>query len=247
MFFKRFYLIFVKPYNWALDLLFPRLCLGCQKEGSFVCPQCLEILPIQKSVSCFFCQKRLIKDLICQNCKRKFDSRLDGIFIASDWENNLLREIIYRFKYSFIKELGEILAEIAFKFLANHKILETLGGEKIFVPVPLFKRRLLWRGFNQAEVLAKILSDRFKIESIDVLERCHFTPPQVEIKEKDLRQKNVLNAFKIKPEFHFLDLKNKIVILVDDVSTTGSTLNECARVLKILKPRKIFGLVVAQG
>ena len=247
MFFKQFKSIFAKFYNWALDLLFPRLCLGCQKEGFFVCDECFQTLPIQKSASCFFCQKRLSRDFFCPKCKEKFRLKIDGIITASDWDNPLLREIIHRYKYSFIKELGEILAKIISEFLAQQKIIESLPGEKILVPVPLFKRRLLWRGFNQAEILAKILGVNFEIEVLEILERRRATFPQTQIQDKKTRQENIAGAFKIKFEFLNLDLRNKTIILVDDVSTTGATLNECAKTLKILKPRKILGLVVARG
>ncbi len=239
--------VFGKIRDWTLDLLFPRFCAGCGKEGFFICPECLKKLPRQKSVSCFFCQKRLGDGFVCRKCKEKYHLKIDGIFVAADWSDPLLREIIYLYKYSFIKELGKELAEIISDFLIIQRILENLDGAKIFAPVPLFKRRLIWRGFNQAGILAERLGKKFEIEFKEILERPRATFPQMEIKDKKTRQENIFGAFKIKTEFLNLDLRDKTVIIVDDVSTTGATLLECAKILKILKPKRIFGLVVARG
>jgi len=238
---------FLKIRAWILDLLFPRFCAGCRKEGFFICPKCLEKLPRQKSISCFFCQKRLSREFICQKCKEKYHLKIDGIFIASDWSNYLLRKIIYLYKYSFIKELAVPLSELMIDFFQTNKLIDWPASQLILAPVPLFKRRLVWRGFNQAGVLAEILGKELKIETKEILERCRATFPQMEIKDKKTRRENVSNAFKIKTEFLNLDLRNKTVIIIDDVSTTGATLLECAKTLKTLKPAGIFGLVIARG
>ena len=239
--------VFRKIRDWTLDLLFPRFCAGCKKEGFFICPKCLEKIPRQKSVSCFFCQKRLSGGLICLKCKEKYHLKIDGIFVAADWSSHLLRELIYLYKYSFIKELATPLSKLMIDFWQTNQLTNWLTDQLILVPIPLFKRRLIWRGFNQAEILAETFGNKFGIELKEILERPRATFPQMEIKDKKTRQENVSGAFKIKTEFLNLNLKNKTVILIDDVSTTGATLLECAKVLKTLKPKRVFGLVVARG
>lgn len=248
-------MFFKEIYRWTLDLLFPRFCAGCKKEGFFICPQCLEKLTVQKSISCFFCQKRLSDGFVCRKCKEKYHLKIDGIFTVADWSDPLLREIIYLYKYSFIKELAFPLSKLMIDFWQTNQLTDYLTNQPIdyptnqliLVPVPLFKRRLIWRGFNQSEILAGILGKKFEIETKEILERERATLPQMEIKDKKTRQKNVYNAFKIKPEFLKLNMENKTIILVDDVSTTGATLIECAKALKDLKPERIFGLVIARG
>lgn len=240
-------MFFKKIYHWILDLLFPRFCAGCKKEGFFICPQCLEKLTVQKSITCFFCQKRLSNDFVCQKCKEKYHLKIDGIFTAADWSDHLLREIIYLYKYSFIKEMAVPLSKLMIDFWQTNQLTNYLTNQLILVPVPLFKRRLAWRGFNQAGILSEILGEKFNIEVKEILERGRATLPQMEIKDKKTRQENVSGAFKIKPEFLKLNMENRTIILIDDVSTTGATLIECAKALKDLKPKRIFGLVIARG
>lgn len=118
----------------------------------------------------------------------------------------------------------------------------------ILAPVPLHKKRLVWRGFNQAELLAEQISKKLKIRIYkDILIRQKNTAPQMEIKDKDERVKNVKDAFEAKKSFSQDEFKNRIFILIDDVSTTGSTLQECAKALKTLKPKEIWAFVIAKG
>lgn len=241
--------------DWLLDILFPKFCLSCHQEGFYVCPDCFAKLPIQKHFYCYLCGKRSPNGETCPKCKSKAGSKLTGLLVASDWNNLLVRQIIYEYKYRFITELSSLLTQLLVVFLnqsgffTQHLPLDI--NSYILIPVPLHPRRLAWRGFNQAELLANGISNYLKIPvANNLIRRCHHTPPQMDITDKNERIKNVTNAFALNPNFKIgtgNQIKNKIIILVDDISTTGSTLNECAKALKPLKPKEMWGLVLARG
>ena len=252
-----------KLINWVLDLLFPKFCLGCQKEGFYICSDCLAKIEINKFSNCFICGKRTADNQVCSTCQRK--TKLTGLLIASSWENLLLRQIIYEYKYRFIKDLSIPLSELLVIFL-NHSGFFTQHlpldiDSYILIPIPLHKRRLIWRGFNQAELLAKQLNKYLKIPLVNnLIIRSRHTLPQMDISDKSKRIKNIANAFQLNPEWSpgfsqrqeshpkgWSPVRGKIIILIDDVCTTGSTLEECAKILKPLKPKEIWGLVLARG
>lgn len=118
------------------------------------------------------------------------------------------------------------------------------------IPVPLHGRRLRWRGFNQStllsETIAKNLLAGMEIEVLeDAITRKHFTKPQMEVKDYETRQMNIKNCFEINKEFRE-KIRTKRILLVDDVCTTGSTINECAKELRKLNPKSISAVVLAR-
>jgi ComF family protein len=123
------------------------------------------------------------------------------------------------------------------------------------VPVPLHKRKLRERGFNQAELLAKEVAEYFSLSlETKALIRKKYTPPQVRTKNHKARRESLKNAFEISSIFtkkciseNTNFLKEKIIILIDDVTTTGATLFEAAKVLKRAGAKEVWGLVVAKG
>lgn len=212
--------------EFILDLLFPIRCLGCGQEREFICSTCFEEIPLNKE-----------PPLISQ------EPTLAGLMVASDYDYPLVKQAIHRYKYDFVKDLAKPLGQLMIKKLTA--TLYRKGTPFILIPVPLHKKRLRWRGFNQAELLAEVISQEIKIPLIsNLLVRARHDLPQVQIKSSQERKENIKHAFKLR---HGLDLENKTIILVDDVSTTGATLEECAKVLKPLQPKQIWGLVVARG
>jgi competence protein ComFC len=257
-----------KLSNWIFDILFPRYCLSCGREGFCVCPECFVKITIQKNFYCYLCGRRSPIGKSCPECKSKIGSAMTGLLVAGDWNNLLVRQMIYECKYRFIKELTLPLAAILIKFLTINYLTdwpdkqENLPAVKlsnwpsdklILVPVPLHKRRLSWRGFNQSLLITQQINTHLKIPVIaDLLLRTRHTPPQMDINNKIERIENVASAFSLNPEYKNKpvtceQVKGKIVILIDDVCTTGSTLEECARALKPLRPKEIWGLVIARG
>jgi len=209
-----------------LDLFFPPFCINCKREGSYLCEDCQATLEISEIHQRFFSQN--LKDL----------------YFPIDYQKSLIKNLIRSFKYEpFIKELAKSLASLIIEHL---QLIDNKPDfpDFILIPTPLDKKRLKWRGFNQAEEIAKELSKFLKIPLInDVLIKIKETQPQVELSE-DERRENIKGVFSIKNKELII---NKKILLVDDVYTTGSTMAECARVLKEAGTRKIIGIVIARA
>jgi len=225
--------------DFTINLLFPKFCLGCKKEGFWLCPDCQKSIEIFDSFYCPVCKKRLPDGKICEDCRRK--TKLFRFFAAAPYDNNLTKELIHKLKYSFVKDISKDLAIPIVNFL---KSLNSDFSEFLIIPVPLHKSRLRWRGFNQANEIAKEISKFLKIPLIsNNLVKIKSTKPQVEISDSQKRKENVQGAFRVKNPKIFAGKK---IILVDDIYTTGSTMEECAKVLKRAGAKEIRGIVVAR-
>lgn len=213
--------------NMALDLIFPRNCLGCGEERVYLCENCEKSLANTKPPA------PLHTDY------------LDTVYIACEYAgDNIIGKLIKRVKYKFSLELASVLAETVVRNLSNE--LREFKG--VMIPVPLSKGRMRWRGFNQSELIGKKVASDLASLSINIkfdtelLKKNRDTKQQAECKSKAERLENLHGAFQI-------DVNRKIpehVILFDDVYTTGTTLNECARVLKNAGVKKVFGLAIAK-
>ena len=233
--------------NNLTDLLFPKFCLGCQKEGSFLCQDCKSLLDILEFNYCLCDQKPIrLGYNICQKCKEKF---LSGLYFALSYEKNLTKKLIHQFKYKpYIKNLSEPLAKILIEhFIKSGKNTNEVWENSALVPVPLHKRKLRERGYNQSEELAKELSKIIKIPVLtNVLIKTKSTSPQMELKKQE-RQKNLANAFSINKNCATPDVAQfSKIFLVDDVYTTGSTMQECARVLRSAGTKSAWGITIAR-
>jgi ComF family protein len=216
----------MKIKEFILDLIFPKFCLGCKREGAFLCEDCFSTLEISTT-------------------HRKFNGKnLTDLYFPVNYENFLVKKLIQNFKYPpLIKELKK---ELAFLIISHFLLLDKKPdfSDFILVPIPLNKKKLKRRGFNQAEEIAKELAIFLKIPLIsDCLIKTKETKDQVELSEKE-RKENVKGAFFIKNKEK---IAGKNVLLIDDVFTTGATIEEAARVLKEAEAKKIVGIVVAKA
>jgi competence protein ComFC len=224
-----------------LDLFFPRICLECGKDGSFACESCLKNLKMLEVQECPCCRAKSSSGKFC-NDKCAKDFYFNQLVVSMKYyENNFAKKLIIRWKYKFSEEITNILGNILREnFL---KLSEQNRGLKnaVVVPVPIHKKRLKMRGFNQAEELAKFLSPNY----LNCLERREFRVKQSTLK-RAYRLKNLRGAISLKNGFEKI-IDGKSIILVDDVSTTGSTLNECSKVLKENGASYIAAIVLARG
>ena len=228
--------------NFALSVLFPRFCFCCQKEGNYLCEDCLSIIEISEHQYCL-CEKpqRIWQGGKCQKCRSR---KLNGLYFAAPYQNSLVQNLIKVFKYKpFIKELSKPLASL----IINHfQLLDNPPAffEFLLLSIPLEKRKLRQRGFNQATEIAKELSSFLKIPLIsDCLIKIKETLPQVEL-TATAREENIKGVFLVK---NIEKIRGRKILLVDDIYTTGSTMEEGARVLKIAGAKEVWGVAVARG
>lgn len=233
--------------QWFCDLIFPKKCLGCQNPNSYLCAQCSKNIPIKHSLTCPVCNQPITIKKAHPHCQ----TSLNGLIINSDWHNNLLKKIVYAFKYEFIKELQEPLAQVMINSLKQNIFIQRLKKPPLIIPIPLHPRRLRWRNFNQSELLAKEISQTFHWPMINnLLLRQKHTKPQMGIDNIEKRQQNIKEAFLINPSLKndFSYLSKRTIFLLDDVCTSGATMESAAICLKkAFKPGKIYGLALARA
>jgi competence protein ComFC len=227
-----------------LNILFPIDCAGCGKEDVWLCDDCLLKLPLGRNAGCFFCGKTDPPGFTCSACAA--EHYLDGVFVCADYDNRIIAELVKKLKYSFARELGEVLGKIAARYLKKISAEEKLGKINLqkftVLPIPLHKKRLNWRGFNQAEIIARYFSRQLNLPYQDELIRVKHKTPQAKLGGVE-RRENIRDCFQCLNN----NLTNKNILLIDDVATTGSTLDEAARVLKTAGAVKVWGMVIAKG
>ncbi len=203
-----------------------------------LCEQCLEDLIQMPNNTCTFCNNDTIHSLICEECKKEYP--FDEVVCAYTF-NLPIQRMIHHFKYNEFKKIGAYLgAELAELISSYSFITET----DYIIPVPLHKTKRRFRGFNQAEIIAKALSVKLDIPILkNVLSRKKFTQTQTQLKKHE-REKNVANAFHVK---NIGTIKNKSLLLVDDVLTTGSTMKSIALLLKKNFAKHIYVCTLARA
>jgi len=210
----------LKILEVLLDLIFPRECAMCGANGKYLCD---------------LCRKKAIH----------YGRPLYGndIFAAYKYEKGLfVIALIEKLKYKFSQEIAEILGYILHERFND--FLRRASQENFVITfVPIHKKRHLWRGFNQAQMIAKVLANLSGLPLAEYLVKTRNTPPQVGLKRDD-RLKNLIGAFALNINFDRQLAKN--IILIDDVSTTGATIKECAKVLKAGGAERVIGMVAAK-
>ena len=220
----------------ALDLLFPRWCIGCGREGDFICPSCRQSLPRIMPPLCPRCGLPQASSILCPSCV-SWQAEIDGIRSPFPFDG-VIRQAIHQLKYRNIRALAGLLACWLNDYLASNPV----PGE-VLVPVPLHQKRLRERGYNQSRLLAQELGKLTKLPLVaDCLSRERHAPPQARTTTVAERRSNVANAFSCRDD----RLRNKRILLIDDVSTSGATLDACARALKEAGAISVWGLVLAR-
>lgn len=182
---------------------------------------------------CFYC-RRPAKDCFTHpSCK----GNIDGLFIFASYKGPM-RKIIHAIKYEGIFAACSDLAKLSLSTYSNQFNFDYL------VPVPLSNQRLGERGFNQTERLAKVIGKELGKEVVNILQRNRNTKPQFDL-SFDERKLNLSEAFSLSKNLKTKNLKGLSFCIVDDVMTTGATLEECAKVLKESGANKIYLIVVA--
>lgn len=231
----------------ALDFIFPPLCHVCRAfipaAGPLhICPACRERMLTVASPLCVVCGVPFIAagaDHLCGSCvtsRHHFDAARAALVYAGAG-----RDLIHAFKYRNKTHLRRPLA-----LLAIEQLTEYVRGRApdLIMAVPLHRRRLRSRGFNQALLLGEFFSKHWKIPlDRHNLRRVRWTKPQISLSASD-RRTNVTGAFSLQDPGR---IDGRRVLLVDDVLTTGSTVDECARMLKIGGAVEVTVVTVARA
>lgn len=232
--------------EWLLDLVFPIRCIGCGQFNLYLCQKCLNQIPLKQSFECIGCKQGVSLGQTCYLCRK--ETYLDQLLVTADFKNTLVKRTIKTFKFKFVAELSIPLSILMKKYirqLQKRNGFNIFSNNPILIPVPIHKFRKNWRGFNQSELLAKSLSNFFQMKYLpDILVRTKNTIPQADIEERTERLENIKSVFAcLSPT----KISGRSILLIDDVCTTGATLNECAKILKHNGAKNIMALVVARG
>lgn len=228
-----------KIYQNSLNIFFPYKCVVCGSYGSLCCQNCLSKIEKIMTPTCPGCGKISKNSMYCRSCRPKFKTYLYSVDIACNYHSEVIKKIIHDFKYDGVVDLTQYCGELIYQRI--HKNFET--RKCLIVPVPLHRYKKNLRGFNQAELIARYLSKRMNLPGGDVLMRKVHTRNQA-VLTRQQRLTNLVGAFDcIDPEF----VKDKEILLIDDVMTTGTTLNECAKVLKAAGAKRIYAAVLARN
>ena len=225
-----------KLKGMALDLLFPQHCVGCGKEGEFLCYSCRQSLPRITPPLCPRCGRPQPSGILCPSCV-SWSAKIDGIRSPFRFDG-AMREAVHQLKYRNLRALAVPLA----KLLQDYLITNPVPAE-VLVPVPLHRKRLRERGYNQSSLLARQLGKLANLPIVDdCLIRQRHAPPQARTATVEERQSHVTDAFACRDH----RLRDKQVLLIDDVSTSGATLDACAAALKVAGATSVWGLVMAR-
>lgn len=227
----------------VLDLIFPVRCVGCGGEGDFCCASCRFKL-YSVPPTCFVCKKmvpgkgKIPTGRTCESCQKK--SCIYAFLSPLRYQESTVSDLIHALKYQRVREIDGALAGILADYIARFGVKVPKGA--LIVPIPLHSSRKRTRGFNQAELIAWRLGERLGLSvEAEVLRKVKKTTPQVELLAEE-RRKNVVNTFAAPNASLVL---GKTIFLLDDVKTTGATLEEAARVLKEAGAKRIWAITVA--
>ena len=221
----------------TLDLLFPRRCVGCEEEGSFLCARCEATLPRLLPPFCRRCAQPLASGELCGRCRETPLPGLEGIRAPYLMEG-AARDCVHRLKYQDFRALGRVLGGLLSEYVAELSL-----PADVLVPVPLHPRRLRARGYNQAALLAREMGRRVGLPVDErALRRSRAAPPQARSSDVEARRRNVEGSFVVRDG----SVAGRAVLLVDDVCTTGSTLAACASALKAAGASTVWAATVAR-
>lgn len=238
-------LFWTKAWDAVAGVLFPTPCVSCAgliaANDPPLCPSCWARLPLLEGASCG-CGAPLAgsgdPEAVCGRCRRGQSVISAGASLGS--YSGTLRDCVVALKYHGRHRAADRLARRILERRASRDVLE---GVDVLTAVPLHAHRLRVRGFNQAGLLASSLGRLTRIPVSSALVRSRDTKSQTELSAAQ-RRRNVANAFAVPDKNRFL---NRVVVLVDDVTTTGATIRECARTLLHSGAREIRAITVARA
>jgi ComF family protein len=239
--------VIIEALNDVSDVIFPPRCLGCGEIFH----------PLNRKVFCPACEEevKFITGSLCPVCGTTFSDSPAGSHLCGDCLENepyfsraravfsyetIILDVIHQFKYGSNISVGALLASL----MADFSFPDVdFSDHSLIIPVPLHIKRLRQRGFNQSLLLARALAKKWQIPvNFSLLKRHKFTLTQTGLHKTD-RKQNIKGVFEVSDKKNIAD---KNVILVDDVYTTGATINECAKTLTKAGAQKVTVLTLAR-
>jgi competence protein ComFC len=226
-------------YQWlwgSLDWLFPPVCAGCNRNGFRWCPDCqLQVIPIPEP-ACQACGLPLYRPGLCPTCNDSYPP-FDSLRSWAVFEGPI-RHALHSLKYRRNVALGDALARNLVEYVKK------LGWQvDLVVPVPLGRQRMKDRGYNQAGLLAMPVAIIQNWQySPNALIRVRETRSQVGLTETE-RKENISNAFRADPA----RVSGKVILLMDDIATTGSTLAACSDAMRNAGAKTVYALTLARA
>ena len=219
-----------------VDWIFPRVCVGCGREGKYICRECEQKLTRPPAI-CPGCCKPSLGGWVHGRCKTEWG--MERLMVGLPYRGPV-QKLLKKVKYGSAWEIVQALFEIWISRTENPELKE----RGVVTSVPMYRQKERERGFNQAEVLAKLLAENYKVPYLTILERKRETKPMFGLSRKE-RRENVGGAFRVINQ-QTNELTDKRIILVDDVWTTGATMRECTRVLKRAGAEEVWGVTLAR-
>lgn len=231
----------LKMKETLLDILFPPVCLHCgenlqvEEKSVRICNSCISKISIHATLFCARCRARLPENIkICHK-------NTHYMLAAAVNYDGPVKDLVHQLKYRRWTSLSDIIRPLLASYLKNIRLP---AKNYVIVPIPLHPERRRERGFNQAELIGSIISEALGIPMrTDFLDRVKKTKAQAELKNYEDRASNTAGAFKAKPDEYLAD---KNIILVDDVYTSGSTMDDACRALNLAGAKKITAFVFAK-
>lgn len=229
-----------------LNAIYPNTirCIFCGDEltknnRNFTCENCYNSLPLI-SASCDRCGLPMEDRFngICPDCRRNnyFFNRAVSVFVYKDEVVN----VVHKMKYNSVPDLADKLANFLVEAYARLDV-----NADIITFVPMHKEKQKARGYNQAELLAKFVAEKFKIPCLDLTYKIKDNPTQTALGFKE-RKENIKNVFEFNSVYK-PDIKNKTILLIDDIFTTGATCNELTKIIKNAGAKDVFVLTLARS
>ena len=230
-------LYLIERWFWkGVDWIFPPSCAGCGKVGFRLCPTCLTTIDRIIPPYCEICGRDLLSGRECANCE-KAPLRITAI---RSWAvyNETVRRALHQLKYSRNVALGE-----TFSHFLSGLLVETGWKIDVITPIPLGRARQKERGYNQAALLARPVARKLRIcYQPKIVFRKRETLSQVDLSYAE-RKSNVAGAFGADGVL----ASGKTVLIIDDITTSGSTINSCAEALLLGGSKRVYGMTVARA
>jgi len=233
-----------KIWNTLLDILFPPICIICKRHLEVktrplhMCAECLGCLKRYETLFCPVCQAR-----IPEGKKICHPRSLYLMGAATSYADDSARKLIWTLKYERVRAAALPMAIILAEYVRS---LRLPIEEYTIIPIPLHSSRERERGFNQSALLAEHLGQLLSLPiAAHAMIRIRNTTPQAEIEDQEARERNIKECFAI--DLKTLPEKTKSILLIDDVSTSGATLNEAVKTLRTAGIKNIIGLVFAKA